>query len=329
MKRRFPCRALMPLLLSALTVAAQAQTASSYPARPVRMIVPFAPGGASDFVGRILQPKLSEELGQQVVIDNRAGASGNIGVELTAHAPADGYTFLLGNVGTMAINPAVFDKFPVKPVRDFICVSTVVDVAGALAVHSSVPGNTLREFIDYVKARPGKLNYSAAAASSAQGLIMEYLKLKTGINIQQIPYKGGAGPATTALLSGEVAASLVTVASFVPHVKGGRVKVLAVVAAKRIAALPDVPTFLELGFNELTTGSWQAVYLPAGTPSPVVKKIYAAVTKVMADPWVIERLGSGGADVITSKSPDDCGRFMKTQSEFWGKLIKQVGVTGE
>ena len=329
MKRKTLCHALLPLLLATVAAAAQAQSAANYPVRPVRMIVPFAPGGASDFVGRILQPKLSEELGQQVVIDNRAGASGKIGVELSARAPADGYTFLLGNVGTMAINPAVFDKFPVNPVRDFICVSTVVDVAGALAVHSSVPSNNLREFIEYVKARPGKLNYSAAAASSAQGLTMEYLKLKAGINIQQIPYKGGAGPATTALLSGEVAASLVTVASFVPHVKSGRVKILAMVAAKRIAALPDVPTFLELGYNELSTGSWQGVYLPVGTPQPVVKKIYNAVIKVMADPWVIERLGSGGADVITSKSPEDCGHFMKTQAEFWGKLVKQVGVTGD
>ena len=232
----------------------QAQTSANYPVRPVRMIVPFAPGGASDFVGRILQPKLSEELGQQIVIDNRAGAAGNIGVELSARAPADGYTFLLGNVGTMAINPAVFDKFPIKPTRDFICVSTVVDVAGALAVHTSVPGNTLKDFVEYAKTRPGKLNYGAAAASSAQGLTMEYLKLKTGIDVQQIAYKGGAGPATTALLSGEVAASLVTVASFVPHVKSGRVKVLAVVAPKRISALPEVPTFLELGFNELTIG---------------------------------------------------------------------------
>jgi tripartite-type tricarboxylate transporter receptor subunit TctC len=302
---------------------------AEYPNRPVRMIVPFAPGGASDFVARILQPKLSDELGQQVVVDNRAGASGNIGVELSANAPADGYTFLLGNVGTMAINPAVFHKFPVKPERDFICVSTVVDVAGALAVHPSIPGNTLKEFIDYTKSRPGKLNYGASAASSAQGLTMEYLKFKTGIDIQQIPYKGGAGPATTALLSGEVVASLVTVASFVPHVKSGRVKVLAVVSPKRVAALPDVPTMLELGFTELTTGSWQAVYLPIKTPLSISKRMYGAVIKIMADPWVIERMSAGGADVITSKSPEDCRQFMKTQTAFWAKLVKQVGVTGD
>jgi tripartite-type tricarboxylate transporter receptor subunit TctC len=325
------CRLLTAgLMLSVLGAAtAQAQSGAPYPSRPVRMIVPFAPGGASDFVGRILQPKLSEELGQQIVVDNRAGASGNIGVELTANAPADGYTFLLGNVGTMAVNPAVFEKFPVRPVRDFTCVSTVVDVAGALAVHSSVPGNTLKDFIDYAKARPGKLNYSSAAASSAQSLTMEYLKLKTGMNIQQIAYKGGAGPATTALLSGEVVASLVTTASFVPHVKSGRVKVVAVVAPKRVAALPEVPTFLELGYSELKNGSWQGVYIPVKTPAPVVKRLFTAVTKVMADPWVVERLAAGGADVMVSKSPEDCGAFMKFQNAFWGGIVKQVGVTAD
>ena len=185
------------ILLIAASVTATgniyAQTAPSYPTRPVRMIVPFAPGGASDFAGRILQPKLSEDLGQQVVIDNRAGASGNIGVELSAHAPADGYTFLLGNVGTMAINPADYVKFPVRPVRDLICVSTVVDVAGALAVHPSVPGTAFKDFIDYAKSRPGKLNFGSAATSSAGGLTMEYLKFKTGIDILQVPYKGGRG----------------------------------------------------------------------------------------------------------------------------------------
>ncbi len=329
MKHKPLCLALLPVIFATMAAGAQAQSASNYPIRPVRMIVPFAPGGASDFVGRILQPKLSEELGQQIVVDNRAGAAGNIGVEMSANAPADGYTFLLGNVGTMAINPAVFTKFTVKPVRDFVCVSTVVDVAGALAVHPSVPGNTLKDFVEYAKTRPGKLNYGAAAASSAQGLTMEYLKLKTGIDVQQIAYKGGAGPATTALLSGEVVASLVTVASFVPHVKSGRVKVLAVVAPKRVAALPEVPTFLELGFTELKLGSWQGVYVPLATPQPIVKRLYAAVTKVMADPWVIERLASGGADVVISKSPEECGQFMKTQTDFWAKLVKQVGVTAD
>ena len=153
--------------------------------------------------------------------------------------------------------------------------------------------------------------------------------IDAGIDLTQIAYKGGAGPATTALLGGEVVASLVTTASFVPHVKSGRVKVLAVVAPRRVAAMPDVPTFLELGFNELKNGSWQGVYVPLKTPAPIVKRLFTAVTKVMADPWVVERLGAGGADVLVSKSPEDCGAFMKTQTEFWAKIVKQTGVTAD
>jgi tripartite-type tricarboxylate transporter receptor subunit TctC len=310
-------------------LAAAAAFADTFPSRPVRMVVPFAPGGASDFVGRVLQPKLTEALGQQVVVDNRAGASGNIGVETAAHAVPDGYTFLLGNVGTMAINPGVFPKFPVRPVRDFICVSTVVDVAGALAVHPSVPVSTLKEFIEHAKARPGKLNYGSSGAGAGQTLMMEYLKLKSGLDIVRITYKGGAGAATAALLAGEVDASLVTVASFVPFRKSGKVKVLAVVSNKRSATMPDVPTFAELGYPELKTGSWQAVYLPLHTPRPIVNKMYETTIKVLRDPWVIERLAAGGADIIESKSPEDCSQFMKVQNEFFGDLVKRVGVTAE
>lgn len=316
-------------MFAGASLYALSSVAQIYPSKAVRMIVPFAPGGSSDFVARILQPKLGEELAQPIVVDNRAGASGNIGVELAATAVPDGYTILLGNVGTMAINPTLFPKFPIRPVRDLVCVGTVVDVPGALAVHPSVPVSTVKEFVEYAKARPGKLNYGASGSGSAQGLMMEYLKYKTGIDIVQIPYKGGAGPATTALLAGEVSASLVTVASFVPHVKSGKVKVLAVISPKRVAVLPDTPTMLELGFTELTTGSWQAMYVVKGAPPAVVKRLFSAVQNVMRDPWVIERLGSGGAEIITSRSLEDCARFMKTQNEFWAALVKRVGVVGE
>lgn len=309
--------------------AAPAQSSGSYPTRPLRMILPFAPGGASDFAGRILQPKLSEALGQQVILDNRAGASGNIGVELAARAAADGYTMLLANVGTISINPSMFPTFPISPLRDLICISTVVDVAGALAVHPSVPASSLKEFVEYAKARPGKLNYGSSGLGAAQTLVMEYLKYKSGIDVVQINYKGGAGASTTALLSGEVSASVASTASFVPFMKSGKVKVLAVVSGKRAAVMPDVPTMAELGYTELTNGSWQAVYVPVGTPRAIVKKLHDAVIKVMNDSWVIERLAAGGADIITSKSPEACTGFMKTQNQFWGNLVKRVGVVGE
>jgi tripartite-type tricarboxylate transporter receptor subunit TctC len=316
-------------LLATGSIYAAQPAADSYPARPVRMIIPFAPGGASDFVGRILQPKLSEELGQHVVVDNRTGASGNVGVEIAARANSDGYTLFLGNVGTMAINPSIFPKFPIRPVRDFIGITLVVDIPGALAVHASVPAATVREFIEYAKARPGQLNYGSAGAGSNTRLAFEFFMNKIGINLVHIPYKGGAGPATLAVLGGEVAAAMLSVASFIPHVKGGRVKVLAVIAPKRVPQLPDAPTMEESGFPELMLGSWQGISVPDGTPRAIVKRLYPAIIKVMGDPWVIERLGAGGANVVTSKSPEEFAAFLRTQNEFWAKMVKQTGAVAE
>jgi tripartite-type tricarboxylate transporter receptor subunit TctC len=293
------------------------------------MLIPFAPGGASDFVGRIIQPKLGEELRQLVVADNRAGAAGNIGVELAARAAPDGYTILLGNVGTMAINPSVFPKFPIKPLRDFTGITLIVDLPGAMGVHASVPAATVKEFIEYAKAHPGKLSYGSTGASSAQRLAFEFFMSKAGIKLLHVPYKGGAGPATTAVLAGEVAATMVTTASFVPHMKTGRIKVLAVIAPRRVSAMPDVPTMVESGFPELTLGSWQGVFAPAGTPRPIVKKLFTAVTRTMEDAAVQQRLGTASAQITLSKSPEDFAAFHKAQNEFWAKIVKDVGATAE
>lgn len=316
-------------LLATGGIHAAQPAADSYPARPVRMIIPFAPGGASDFAGRILQPKLSEELGQQVVVDNRTGASGNVGVEIAARANPDGYTIFLGNVGTQAINPSIFPKFPIRPLRDLIGVTLVVDVPGALAVHPSVPATTVKEFIAYAKARPGQLNYGSAGAGSAQRLAFEFFMHKAGINLVHIPYKGGAGAATLAILGGEVTATMLTVASFIPHLKGGKVKVLAVIAPKRVSQLPDTPTMVESGFPELRLGSWQGLSVPVGTPRAIVNRLYSAAIKTMSDPETVKRLTTGGAEVVTSKSPDEFAAFLRTQNEFWAKLVKQTGATAE
>jgi tripartite-type tricarboxylate transporter receptor subunit TctC len=305
--------------------AVHAQSTPSYPARPVRMVVPFAPGGASDFVGRLIQPKLVQELGQQVVIDNRAGASGNIGVEVAARATADGYTLLLGNIGTMAINPSIYPKFPINPVRDFIGVTQVVDVPVGLAAHPSVPVKTMKEFIDYAKAQAGRLNYGSAGAGSNGRLEMEQFMRAAGINLTHIPYKGGAGAAAAALVSGEVSVAFVSLASVMPHVRAGKLKILGVSAPKRVAALPDVPIMPELGYRDMTTGSWQGVYVPAGTPRPVVSRLFAAFTKVMADAEVEKRVGDSGAQVIVSKSPAEFAVFMKEQNERFAKVVQQIG----
>ena len=320
------------VLLAAVCVCAaglaHAQS-GAYPSRPIRMIVPFAPGGASDFVARIVAPKLGEILGQQIVADNRAGASGNIGVEIAARAPADGYTLLLGNVGTMAVNPAIFPKFPVVPTRDFTGLTLLVDVPGAFAVHPGVPAKNVAEFVQFAKSKPGQLNYASSGAGSAQRLAFEFLMNKSGIKLAHIPYNGGAGAATTAVLAGEVAATMVTVASFIPHHKSGKARVIAVMAPQRVAALPDVQTMIEAGFPELTLGSWQGMYVPKGTPKAVVAKLYDAVTRTMADPEVVKRLQAGGAEIVTSKSPEEFAGFMKTQNAFWAKIVKDVGAVAE
>ena len=307
--------------------AAPAQPSEPYPSRPIRMMVPNAPGGSSDFVARIIQPKMGEVLGVQIVVDNRGGASGNIGVEVAGRSAPDGYTMLLGNVGAMAINPHLFPKFPLNPVRDFICVSTVVDVAGAMAMHPSLPVNNLKELMAYAKAHPGKLSYGSSNPGAAQSLVMEYLKNKNSVDILRVDYKGGAGPATIGLLSGEVQLAMATGASYIGHVKAGKLKMLAVVSPKRISAMPDVPTMVELGYPELNIGSWQGLYVPVKTPPAAVAKLHDALMKTLRDPGVVQRLAGGGADVITSKSPDECATFMKTQLQFWGPVIKRAGVT--
>jgi tripartite-type tricarboxylate transporter receptor subunit TctC len=293
------------------------------------MIVPFAPGGASDFVGRIIQSRLGEALTQQVVIDNRTGASGNIGVEIAARATPDGYTILLGNSGTMVINPGLFPKFPIRPTRDLIGVTQVVDVPGALVVHPSVPVATIKEFIAYAKARPDKLNYGSAGAGSPQRLSMEYFMSKAGIKLVHIPYKGGAGAAAIAVVAGEVSAVMTSVPAVLPHVKAGKLKLLSVVAPRRLAATPETPTMVESGFPAMTTGAWQGIFAPAGTPTPIISKLFAAAGKTMGDPEVGRRLATGSAEIITSKSPEEFAKFVKAETDLWVKVIKDIGVVGE
>src|SRR5688572_8437481 len=218
---RYPLSYVLSVLSCLLATIAQAQ---DFPTRPVRMIIPFGPGGSSDFVARIIQPKMTELLGQTVVVDNRAGASGNVAVEISARAAPDGHTIFLGNVGSTAINPSIFPDFPVRPVRDLIGLTLLVDVPGAFAVHPSVPAKSVKEFIDYARSRQGQLNYGSSGSGSAQRLAFEFFMSKAGIKLVHIPYKGGAGAATTAVLAGEVSATMLTVASFVGHVKSGKAR---------------------------------------------------------------------------------------------------------
>ena len=314
---------LLFLLLLPGVVAAQ-----TYPSKPVKMIIPFAPGGASDFVGRIIQPRLSELLGQQLIVENRPGASGNIGVEASARSAPDGYTIFLGNVGSIAINPGVFPNLPVNPLKDLIAVTQVVDVPGVLVAHPSFAPNTVRELVAFAKANPGKVNYASPGSGSQNRLEMENLRKSAGgLEMVHVPYKGGAGPAVSALVAGETHLMFVTASSAMPMVKAGRLKVLAVAAPKRLEPLPGSPTMAESGYPGFETGSWQGIFVPAGTPKDVVDKLYEVTVQTMKAPEVRERLSKGGVEVVTSASPAAFAQFVATETQRWGRAAKEAGAT--
>jgi tripartite-type tricarboxylate transporter receptor subunit TctC len=324
MKHKFAaCVAFVLALCPALLLAQ-----GGYPNRPVKIIVPFAPGGASDFVGRIMQPRLAELLGQQIVIENRGGAAGTIGTEVAARSAADGHTLFLGNVGTVAINPGVFTNLSINNLRDFQPVTQVVDVPGVLIVHPSVAANSVKELVAYVKANPGKLNYASPGSGSQNRLEMEILRrAEGGMDMVHVPYKGGAGPAVAGLIAGETQMMFSTVSSAMGHIKGGRLKALAVTSAKRLEPLRDVPTMKESGYPDGSSGSWQGVLVPAGTPREIVERLYAVLVQTMKTPDVMERLAKGGAEAVTSASPKAFGDFVASETQRWGKVAKEAGAT--
>ena len=300
---------------------------AQYPNKPVRMIIPFAPGGASDFVGRIMQPRLGELLGQPIVVDNRAGAAGNIGMEAAARSPADGYTLYLGNIGTVAINPSVFPKLAVNPLADFIAVTQVVDVPSVLVAHPGFAPSTVKELVAYAKANPGKLNYGSPGSGSQNRLEMEVLRKLEGLDMVHVPYKGGAGPAVAGMMGGETHVMFTTAPSAMGQIRGGKLKVLAVTSAKRMAQLPDAPAMAESGYPDFVTGSWQGVFVPAGTPRDIVNVLFKALIQATSTPEVAERLAKGGVDVVTSPGPAAFAEFVAAETRRWGRVAKESGAT--
>ena len=315
------------ILLWLALAPASALAQQAYPTKPVKMVIPFAPGGASDFVGRILQPKLSEVLNQQLIIENRPGASGNIAVEAVARSAPDGYTIFLGNVGAIAINPGVFPKLAVDPLRDLAAVTQLVDVPGVLVAHPSFPPNTVKDLVAYAKANPGKVNYASPGSGSQNRLETEHLRKIAGLDMVHVPYKGGAGPAVAALAAGETHIMFVTASSAMPLIKAGRLKVLAITAAKRIEQLADTPTMAEAGYAGFDSGSWQGIFVPTGTPPEVIHRLFVALKETMKSPDVIERLGRGGVEVVFSDSPTAFTLYVGQESQRWAKAAKEAGAT--
>jgi len=303
--------------------------AQGYPSRPIRMLIPFAPGGASDFVGRIMQPRLGELLGQPIVVENRAGASGNIGVEAAARSAPDGYTLFLGNIGTIAVNPAVFTKLLVNPLTDLAAVTQVVDVPSVLVANGAFSAGSVKELVALAKASPGKLNYGSPGSGSVNRLEMELLRIAEGLDMVHVPYKGGAGPAVAGLMGGETHVMFTTAASAIGQVRGGKLKLLAVTSPRRMEQAPSAPTMVESGYPDFVTGSWQGVFVPAGTPRDIVERLFTAVQSTMGTPEVAERLKNGGAEVVISQSPAAFMEFVAAETRRWARVVRESNATAD
>lgn len=310
-------------------VAGIAGAQGNYPQRPIRFIIPFAPGGAGDFVGRIVAGKLADILGQSMVVDNRPGASGLLGVEIGATSKPDGYTIVLGNNGAIVISPAVYTTSTVKPARDLAAISQIVDVPSILVVHPSLPVTSIKQLIDLAKRQPGKLNYGSPGSASGNRLEMEVFRKGFALDMAHIPYKGGAGPAVTALVSGETQLLFTTLSSVVSFVKANRLRALTVTSPARVAVLPEVPTTTELGITDLVGGSWQGLFFPKDTPTAIIDRLFAATQKAMTDDEVKQRLAAGGVEVVVSASPAEYARYVARETQKWEKVVKESGATAD
>jgi len=294
------------------------------------MIVPFAPGGASDFVARIIQHGVSDIIGQQIVVDNRPGAAGMIGTESAARAAPDGYTTFLGNIGTISINPGVYaSSMRIKPDRDLAPVTICADTPSILIARADFPASTVSELIAYVKANQGKVTFATPGSSTLNRLEMEILKKDAGLDMVHVPYKGGAGPAVADVLGGHVDLMFTTLSSAMGFVRENKVKALAVTTKERMTDLPDVPTMYELGWKNLVTSSWQGVLVPSGTPRPIVDKLHAAIARVLADPEIRARMRKGGAIAVSSQSPEDFRAYIDSETAKWARVIEESGVRAE
>ncbi len=303
--------------------AAWAQTTANFPAKPVRFIAPFPPGGSTDLLARLVAQKLTEAWGQQVIVENRGGAAGTIGVELAARAAPDGYTIVMGHVGTFGVNPTLYPKLPYDAIRDFAPITVLATVPNGMAVHPSLPVKTARDFVALAKARPGELLYASGGSGSASHLAGEYLKLLTKINMVHVPYKGTA-PAMTSMISGETTMTITGMVALGPHIKSGRLKLLGVATLKRLAILPEVPTLNESGVPGYDANQWYGVLTQAAVPRDIVMKLNADIIKVLARADVKDRLAADGAEAVAN-TPEQFAAHIKAEIARWAPVVKASG----
>jgi tripartite-type tricarboxylate transporter receptor subunit TctC len=317
-----------PALLIALALAAVGEVhAQTYPTRPLRIIVAFPPGGGTDIVARIISPRLTEMWGQQVIVENRAGASGVIGTEAAARSAPDGHTLFMATMGNVTVNQHLYPKMPVDPLRDLAPLSQVVAVHFVMVAHPSLPARNVKELIALARSKPGQINYSSSGPGGAPHLGMELFKSLAKVNLVHIPYKG-SGPSFADLIGGQVSLTSDSLVQALPYIRAERLRALGVLGAKRSPLLPDVPTIAESGVPGYELTNWFGLLVPAGTARELITRINGAVVKVLQQPDVRERLVAMGADVV-GNSPEEFGTFMQAESTKWAKVVKDANIRAE
>jgi tripartite-type tricarboxylate transporter receptor subunit TctC len=324
MKRRLlGCGLLVWLLMS----AAVAQTDAHYPVKPIRLIIPFTPGGSTDILGRAVAQALTEAWNQQVIVDNKPGAGGTIGCEAAAKAPADGYTLLMGHIGTLAVNPGIYAKLPYDPVKDFAPVTLFAMVPNILVVRPSMPVRTLAEFLALARAKPGALNYGSGGTGSAAHLAAEYLKLMSKTDMVHVPYKG-TGPVIADLLGGQLDFTMTGLPPAISHLRAGKLRAIATGSTSRLALLPEVPTIAEAGLPGFDATQWYGVLAPAGTAKEIVDRLQASIVQALGRPEFKRRLEAEGADPVGNTSAEFTA-FIAAEIARWGKVIRAAGIRAE
>jgi len=310
--------------LVALLLLSTYASAQAYPTKSIRLIIPFAPGGTNDIVGRLIGQKLGEIVGQQVVPDNRGGAGGTIGMEVAAKAAPDGYAIVIGHIGTLAVNPTLYSKLAYDPVKDLAPITLVSKLPNLMAVNPTVPARTVAEFIVLAKSRPGKLSYGSGGTGGAGHLATEYFRLLTGIDLVHVPYRG-TGLAVIDVISGQLDMVMAGVPAIVPHTRTGKLRALGVSGLARLSILPNIPTIAESGAPGYEATQWYGILAPAGTPAAVIAVLHAGLVKALASADVKERLAADGADPFVT-TPGEFSAFMKLEIARWAPVIKKAGL---
>jgi tripartite-type tricarboxylate transporter receptor subunit TctC len=316
----------LPAFVLAIALAGTVH-AQGYPSQPIKMVVPFTAGGTTDILARTVGQKLSESLRQPVIVENRPGAGGNIGADVVAKAKPDGYTILMGTIGTQAINASLYSKMPYDAARDFAPITLVAIVPNVLIVHPSVPAKNVAELIALAKAKPGTLNFASSSTGGSPHLSGEMFKQMTGVDIVHVPYKGSA-PAITDLLGGQVNLMFDNLPSGLPHVKAGKLRALGVTSARRSPAVPDIPTIAESGVPGYEVDSWFGILAPAGTPPEIVNKLNAEIVRILKLPDVNERLAEQGAQPV-GDTPQQFAEHIRRETAKWAKVVKASGAKAD